>query len=138
MKSRRHFKKKNNRKSLRGGFFSNNKVTPSEQCDVNKLTELKTVEEMHKNYQECCPKGMFGTKNSSAYCKQLDLNFKGTMSGENNARDPNETQPPPVEIHQSNAAATLKTPWYKFWGGKKTKRRNNNNKKRKYSKKYRK
>ena len=30
---------------------------------------------MKDNYQKCCPKSMFGSKNSSPYCKQLDLNF---------------------------------------------------------------
>ena len=44
MKSRRNLKKnKKTRKSLKGGFFFSNKVNQSEQCDVNKLTELKTL-----------------------------------------------------------------------------------------------
>ena len=131
-------------------FFFSNKVNQSEQCDVNKLTELKTSEDMHQNYQSCCPKGMFGTKNSSAYCKQLDLNFQGALAGEKNAGEyhgfeptesnnmkQNEAPIPPVQINPRDAAATANVPWYKFWGGKKSKRRRSH-RKRKSSKKYRK
>ena len=157
MKSRRNFKKnKKTRKSLKGGFFFSNKVNQSGQCDVNKLTELKTSEEMHQNYQTCCPKGMFGTKNSSAYCKQLDLNFQAKLKGDNDALDqtdvtqmatvqqpsdaavPYENPTPIANIHPSEAAASApQPPWYKFWGGKKSKRRRSH-RKRKSSKKYRK
>jgi hypothetical protein len=139
MKSRRNFKKnKKTRKSLKGGFFFSNKVNQSGQCDVNKLTELKTSEEMHQNYQSCCPKGMFGTKNSSAYCKQLDLNFQAKLKGDNDALDQSTDQSPSVQVHPSDAAASApQSPWYKFWGGKKSKRRRNH-RKRKSSKRYRK
>jgi hypothetical protein len=152
MKSTKNLKRnKKNRKTLRGGFFSSNKVNPYPgQCDVNQLSELKTTDEMHKNYQACCPKGMFGTKNSSAYCKQLDLNFKGAMSGENTAGEYHGFQPsevqnikqneppvPAVQINPRDAAATAKAPWYKFWGGKKSKRKHSY-RKRKHSRRYRK
>ena len=140
MKSRRISKKnKKTRKSLRGGgFFSSGSVIPSEQCDVNKLTELKTSDEMHQNYQTCCPKGMFGTKNSSAYCKQLDLNFQSKLKSDNDANDPSKDQMSSVQVHPSEAAASApQPPWYKFWGGKKSKRRRSH-RKRKSSRRYRK
>ena len=31
---------------------------------------------MKQNYQRCCPNDYIGRKNSSPYCKQLNLNFK--------------------------------------------------------------
>jgi hypothetical protein len=156
MKSKRNLKKnKKGGKSLKGGFFSSsNKVKPYPgQCDMNQLTELKTTEEMHKNYQVCCPKGSFGTKNSSPYCKKLDLNFQSSLAGENNANEyhgfepeevynmtQNNSQPvPAVQLTplQNDVAAAAKKPWYKFWGGKKSKRRRSTHRKRKYSRKHR-
>lgn len=139
MKSRRNPKKNKKtlktRKSLRGGFFSSGSVIPSEQCDVNKLTELKTSDEMHQKYQTCCPKGMFGTKNSSAYCKQLDLNFQSKLKSDNDALEPSKEQTPSVQVHPSDAAASApQSPWYKFWGGK----RRRSHRKRKSSRRYRK
>jgi hypothetical protein len=154
MNTKRNFKRnKKIRKTLKGGFFSSsNKVNPYPgQCDVNQLSELKTTDEMHKNYQACCPKGMFGTKSSSPYCKQLDLNFQGALAGEKKADDEyhgfepsesnnmkqNATPLPPVQINPRDAAATAKAPWYKFWGGKKSKRKSAH-RKRKHSRRYRK
>ena len=91
MKSKKHLKKNKIRsKTRKGGFFSGStasvKLYPG-QCDINQLTQLKTSTEMQSNYQMCCPKGMFGAKNTSPYCKQLDLNFQSALTGENN---PNE------------------------------------------------
>ena len=94
MKSKRNLKKhKKGGKSLKGGFsfFSNNsapKPYPGE-CDINQLSLSKTPEDLHKKYQTCCPKGSFGTKNSSPFCKQLDLNFQSALTGENNANEYN-------------------------------------------------
>jgi len=130
MKSKRNFKKnnKNKNKTFRGGFFSSsNKINPYPgQCDVNQLTDLKTSDEMHKNYQACCPKGMFGTKNSSSYCKQLDLNFQSALKAENDAKDQNTTEVPSAQLPQQayNVGVAESKPWYKFWGGKNSKRKN--------------
>ena len=136
MKSKRNFKKnkKNNKnKTFRGGFFSSsNKINPYPgQCDVNQLTDLKTSDEMHKKYKACCPKGMFGTKNSSSYCKQLDLNFQSALKAENDAKDQNTTELPSAQLPQQayDVGVAESKPWYKFWGGKKSKRKNIMNKK---------
>ena len=109
------------------------------QCDVNQLTQLKTTDEMHKNYQVCCPKGSFGKKNSSPYCKQLDLNFQSSLAGENNANEYHGYEPEEVYNMRQNGVNDLpaaKKSWYKFWGGKKSKRRRTH-RKCKYSRKHR-
>jgi len=85
-KNKRYTKNKRYLKSRKGGFFkffSNKpKVVPSE-CDQNKLSMLKDSKSMHANYQTCCPKNWMGKKNSSPYCKQLDLNFNAAIKGAN-------------------------------------------------------
>ena len=138
MKSKRNFKRnkitKNNRnKTIGGGFFSSsNQVYPSVQCDMNQLTQLTNTTDMHSKYQMCCPKGMFGTKNSSPYCKQLDLNFQAALKRENNLYQSNMYSNVPIaQLSQTeyNVASAQKKPWYQFWGGKKSRRKN--------SKKYR-
>jgi hypothetical protein len=156
MKSKRNLKKhKKGGKSLKGGFFfssSSPTLYPGE-CDINQLSLSKTPEELHKKYQTCCPKGSFGTKNSSPFCKQLDLNFQASLAGENNANEyhgyepeevynmrQNDTQSVPaaqLTPLQNDVASAQKKPWYKFWGGKKSKRRRSH-RKRKYSRKHRK
>lgn len=91
-KTRKHRKNKL-RKSKRthikrgGGFFDFFKGTSAsvvpENCDPMKLTQLKTSNDMRNNYQTCCPKKYFGlVKDSSPYCKQLDLNFKSAVERE--------------------------------------------------------
>ena len=135
MKSKRHNKMRKNksRKNKKGGFFnffsSNSTVIPSE-CDPNNLSMIKDTKSMKDNYQKCCPKSMFGTKNSSPYCKQLDLNFTAGIKGENDARE--YTGFSPEEVYQMKNAEHTFTPdintpkeksWYKFWGGKKSRRR---------------
>ena len=130
MPSKKNRKLRSHKKSHRGGFFfSKNAVKPYPgECDVNRLTSLKTSNDIHQNYQKCCPKGMFGTKNSSPYCKQLDLNFQAAMAGEKNANDYEEYEPKfaPTQLSKSQyeEADAQKKPWYKFWGGKKSKRKN--------------
>jgi hypothetical protein len=126
-----------------GGWFSP-KVMP-QQCDPNKLSELTTSDEMHGQYQTCCPKTFWGSKNSSPYCKQLDLNFQSASLNENNAKEfsndiddseinnvPNTAQISKVQNDVANPK-----PWYKFWGGK-TKRKhlkkNKKSKRRHYKK----
>lgn len=147
-------KNKKGVKNLKGGFFfsrSAPKPYPGE-CDINQISLSKTPEDIHKKYQTCCPKGSFGTKNSSPFCKQLDLNFQSSLSGENNANEyhgyepeevynmrQNNSQPVPAAqlTPLQNDVAAAKKPWYKFWGGKKSKRMRSH-KKRKYSRKHRK
>jgi len=157
MKSKRNFKKnKKGGKSLKGGFFFGNSsaVSYPGECDINQLSLSKTPEELHKKYQNCCPKGSFGTKNSSPYCKKLDSTFQEALARENNANEYHGYQPDEVSYMQQTqgqnvpaaqltplqndvATAAAKKPWYKFWGGKKSKRRRSH-RKRKYSRKHRK
>jgi len=143
MKSKKHYRKINKRKSKKskkGGFFNffskNSNVLPNE-CNPNNLSMIKGSTALHANYQKCCPKSFWGTKNSSPYCKQLDLNFQSSLSGENDAKeydgydDPNEV----YQMKQNNYELNEKLPksefdvnaaqtkhWYKFWGGKKTRK----------------
>ncbi len=75
------------RHNKRGGgffdFFKGTSSVVSENCDPMKLTQLKSSTEMRNNYQTCCPKKYFGlVKDSSPYCKQLDLNFKSAVESE--------------------------------------------------------
>jgi len=148
MKSRKN--RNHSRRNKKGGFFfSSPNVTTSTDCDVNNLSTLSTdtgdgqdpLIKMRTNYQKCCPKDFMGRKNSSSYCKQLNMNFD---SKSNYQRDiagyygdetdvskikqtMNETAvPPPIEPSSSQK------PWYKFWGGKKTRKH------RKFSRKHRK
>jgi hypothetical protein len=135
MKSKRHNKMRKNksRKNKKGGFFnffSNNSTVVPSECDPNNLSMIKDTKSMKDNYQKCCPKGMFGSKNSSPYCKQLDLNFTAGIKGENDARE--YTGFSPEEVYQMKNAEHTFTPdintpkeksWYKFWGGKKSRRR---------------
>ena len=143
MKSRKHMRinKRKGRKSKKGGFlnlFKSNQTVLPDECDPNKLTMIKGSTALHQNYQKCCPKRFLGLKNSSAYCKQLDLNFQSALKEENAANEfpgssPEEAynmktvtnysdtsaQLPKME-YDVNAAQTK--PWYKFWGGKKTRK----------------
>ena len=149
MKSRRqrkHSKRRGGRKTKRGGFLnffsSKPSVLPSE-CDPNQLSTIKGSDALHANYQKCCPKTYFGSKNSSPYCKQLDLNFQSSLKGENDANEYQDLSqsevnnmkqyPPNVNAQLSKAdmdrnIAETK-PWYKFWGGKKTRKNRKHRKK---------
>ena len=149
MKSKRYNKMRKNksRKNKKGGFFnffsSNSTVVPSE-CDPNNLSMIKDTKSMKDNYQKCCPKGMFGSKNSSPYCKQLNLNYTSALKGENEAKEYVGFNP--EEVYQMKNAEHTFTPdintpkeksWYKFWGGKKSRRRRNKRNKYNYSSKNR-
>jgi hypothetical protein len=74
------------RRSRKGGFFFKSKTVDSEECNVNNLADLErddgtdTATKMRQNYQKCCPKGMFGRKNRSPYCKQLEKNFNAVST----------------------------------------------------------
>ncbi len=102
-KSMKKSMKKN--KTKKGGFFNlfgKKKVVPAE-CDPNNLSMIKDAKSMHANYQTCCPKNWFGRKNSSSYCKQLDLNFKAAQKGSNdtgNYSNPDEVSKNPAFFNQ--------------------------------------
>jgi hypothetical protein len=87
-------------RNKKGGFFSTNKVAPSQECNLNNLPvltkmpnvydetgELKPLDQrmndlnevtknLQNNYLKCCPKNMMGSKNTSPYCRQLDTSYK--------------------------------------------------------------
>jgi hypothetical protein len=54
-------------------------------CDPTNIDLLKTSDQLHSKYHECCPK-RFGFKNSSSYCKQIDQKWQKALVDENNAR----------------------------------------------------
>jgi hypothetical protein len=126
MKSRRNKKSRKNKRG--GGLFGNktNYTASLGDCDPNNLTSIIGSKALHENYQKCCPKGFMGTKNSSPYCKQLDLNFQAARKGENDANEYHGFDPDEVyQMKQQESTINTqsrKKPWYKFWGGKKTKR----------------
>ena len=84
-KTRKNIKKKY------GGFFFNKPKVESSECDINNLSNLlkdtgdgeKPLIKMHNNYKKCCPKDYLRRKNSSPYCKQLEMNFKSLSTYEN-------------------------------------------------------
>jgi hypothetical protein len=132
MKTKRRYTK-----TKRGGFFNffSNKVNPdnSSQCNPNNLTSLIDVRQMQENYQTCCPKTWYGSKNSSPYCKQLDLNFKGAQQRQQ-MENQRELQGLPQQVNPGYAP-----PQRNSWlsrGGRKTNnpRKTKNNKKRSYRK----
>ena len=93
-KRRKLFRKNKSRKNRstknkKGGFFGFFTSSPAKlpECDANNLVNLKTMETMQSNYQKCCPKGFFGRKNSSPYCKQLDMNFQSSFKAENDSKE---------------------------------------------------
>lgn len=132
--------KRSSRRNKRGGFFSS-KVASSAECDINNLSTLSKdmgdgqdpLVKMRNNYQKCCPK-TFGMKNSSPYCKQLDLNYKaqaqyksdteGYYGDETDVAKIKQTmnQPVPAYTPLVNPASAPKKAWYQFWGGKKTRK----------------
>jgi hypothetical protein len=131
MKSRRYnqLRKNRSRKNKKGGFFnffsSKPKVVPTE-CDPNNLSMIKDANSMQENYKKCCPKGMFGTKNSSPYCKQLNLNYTAALKGENEAKE--YVGFTPEEVYQMKQAENIYSPEVtmpkkSWWGGKKTRRK---------------
>ena len=114
--------RKKTRKNNGGGFFTKNKyIVPSGECNLNNLTSIKGSKLLHENYQKCCPKGTFGTKNSSPYCKQVDLNFQAALKEENDANEYHGFEPTQVyqmKQEDTNANAQKKKSWWKIWGGK--------------------
>lgn len=77
------YKKNTRKRNKKGGWFWSKKIIPDD-CNPSNLSSLKTTEDMHANYQKCCPRGIF-RKNSSPYCKHLDLNINSEYNKKNNA-----------------------------------------------------
>jgi len=74
--------KKNSKrgKSRKGGFFGLFKDKHNSECDPNNLVNLESSNELHTEYQKCCPKTWYGRKNNSQYCKALDLKYKDVFN----------------------------------------------------------
>jgi hypothetical protein len=90
-KSRRQ-KTKSRRRGRRGGV-TNYFLAPSKYDFANKVDcsnmnvdVINDMKELHSRYQKCCPKNMFGYKNSSAICKKMDTRFNELWKQENDAR----------------------------------------------------
>lgn len=154
MKSRKN--RNHSRKNKKGGFFfSSPKVVSSAECDVNNLTTLTKdmgdgqdpLTKMRNNYQKCCPKDFMGRKNSSPYCKQLNMNFdsqsnyqrdiSGYYGDETDVSKIKQTMNEPEPSYKPLVnPGIVKKPWYKFWGGKKTRKHKNYRTKSGFSRKY--
>lgn len=67
-------------KSRKGGFFGLFKDNHNSECDPNNLDNLETSNELHSEYQKCCPKSWYGRKNNSQYCKDIDLKYKDAFN----------------------------------------------------------
>ena len=130
----------NSRKNKKGGFFFGTpKVVSLPECDVNNLSTISKdmgdgqdpLIKMRANYQKCCPKDFMGRKNSSPYCKQLNMNFQsqanyqrdieGYYGDETDVGKIKQIMNNPNFI-QTSSNIPSKKPWYKFWGGKKTRK----------------
>jgi hypothetical protein len=124
-------KKRTITRKKRGGFFFSNKnnVVPLEGCDPNNIVNLHTTDEIHNNYLKCCPKGFFGSKNSTPYCRQLESNYNAAYNNENNAKeyagmDLEEAQELDMTFKQNPVTTVEKKSWWKWWGGsRKSKKR---------------
>lgn len=136
LSKRRQNKLRKNGRSKRGGFLwlfnknkqqDYNKVMPADECNPNNLTQLRSTQELHAQYQKCCPKTWYGTKNSSPYCKQIDLNFQGLQTGRNNMNEYHGYSPEEVYNMRNQPS--------NFRGGKKTQRRKSNKNKSRRSRK---
>jgi hypothetical protein len=99
---RRHKRSSKNKKGGLFGFFESKHNSSNPACNINNLSNLKSPEQIHSNYQTCCPKGTFGTKNSSPYCKQLELNLRPAITNENG--DPNSYTPQASVYDSTNSS----------------------------------
>lgn len=77
---------------LRGGI-TNPFLAPSPYKFANKvdcsnmnIDVINDMKELHTRYQKCCPKTIFGYKNSSPICKKMDAKFNQLWKKENDAR----------------------------------------------------
>ena len=138
MKTRKNIRKHYLRRQKKvGGFFGKSKSVSSADCDIMNLSSLSKdmgdgqdpVNKMRENYQKCCPKDFIGRKNSSPYCKQLNMNFEslskykkdiaGYYGDETDVSKIKQIMRPEIMSPET----TNKKPWYKPFGGKKTKRK---------------
>lgn len=116
MRSKRRMYKKTKRLTRRsrknkrgGGFFdffkgSSSTVVPA-SCDPNNLSQLKTSEQLRENYQTCCPKTFFGMrKNSSPYCKQVELNANAATEREGMEKEFVAADLEPLEVAEMKNA----------------------------------
>lgn len=160
-KKMRKNKNRSKRNKKGGFFFTKPTVAPSSECDVNNLPNLTKMPEVNNengelkplddrlndltdmtnrlrvNYNNCCPKGFMGKKNSSPYCNQLDTTFKsieqhkqdisGYYGDETNVEKIKEVMDAPMV----SPNPVPKKPWYQIWGGKKSRRNKKHNKRRK-------
>jgi len=119
-------------KNKKGGFlFKNSKVSNLSDCDPLKLTNIKGSKELHEKYHKCCPKGFFGSKNTSPYCKQIDLNFQAAREMENLSNEfhgYNYHEIDKLNEIDNKLQTTKKKYWY-FFGGKTKYKKNTNTKK---------
>lgn len=137
MRTYRKVRKNNrSRKNKKGGFFFNKpKVVSSSECDINNLSTLSKdmgdgqdpLVKMHDNYQKCCPKDFMGNKNSSPYCKQLNMNFDAQSNYERDISGyyGEETDVSKIkQIMNEPVIPVTNKKWYEFWkkGGKNTRR----------------
>jgi hypothetical protein len=138
MKSRKN--RNYSRRNRKGGFLFNSKVAPSLECDINNLSTLSKdtgdgqdpLNKMQQNYLKCCPKDFMGRKNSSPYCKQLNMNFDtltqhkrditGYYGDETDVSKIKQIMSQSTPIPNPTINTSYKKPWYKFWGGKKTRK----------------
>lgn len=54
-------------------------------CSNMNVDGIQNMKELHTRYQKCCPKNMFGYKNSSSICKKMEQKFNNLWTVENNS-----------------------------------------------------
>jgi len=83
---------------------------------------LRTADELKLNYQQCCPKKMFGFKNKSPYCKQVDLNYQNALENEKMNQEYIGVEPEDVyTMKQQETNNMLPQPQLNLNGGKRRK-----------------
>ena len=92
--SKRKFSRKRKytcRYKKRGGISnpfltsSNNSFANKQECSQMNVDGITDMQELHTRYQKCCPKTMFGFKNSSPICKKMEANFNQSWKKENDS-----------------------------------------------------
>jgi hypothetical protein len=123
---KKYKKSRKNRSIKKGGFFgwfSRKAPIVGEQCDPNNLPNLKTPDELQMNYQQCCPKSFFGSKNSSPYCKQVDLNYQASVQEEEMNKEYIGIEPEEVYQMKEQEIPQVQLQGPTIKGGRKTKRK---------------
>jgi hypothetical protein len=90
---RQKTRRNKSRRRVRRGGITNPFLAPSKYAFANKvdcsnmnIDLINDMKELHSRYQKCCPKNMFGYKNSSSICKKMDTRFKQLWKKENDSR----------------------------------------------------